>query len=84
MIFYYLNAFLKVIFKESFVVALRFMSNFLYIAFAFNQISLIGKDHPKLVEFMSKVGIKKYILVMGLISIGLSQVAHLAEDLLEV
>lgn len=48
------------------------MSNFFYIGFAFNRISLIGKDHPKLVEIMSKVSIKKYIIVSGIISIVLS------------
>lgn len=50
------------------------MSNFCYIAFAFNRISLIGKDHSKLVEFISKVSFKKYLLLTGLISVGLSVV----------
>lgn len=60
------------IFKETLVTTLRFLSNFCYIAFAFNRISLIGKDHPKLVQFMSEVGTKKYIFVTFIISIGLS------------
>lgn len=48
------------------------MSNFCYIAFAFSRISLIGKEHSKLVEYISKASLKKYILVTSLISVGLS------------
>lgn len=48
------------------------MSNFTYVAFAFNRISLIGKDHYKFVEFMAKCKIKKYMIVTGLISACLS------------
>ena len=50
----------------------RFMCNFTYIAFALNRNSLIGKDHGKLVTFMSKVEIKKYIGVTLIISCSLS------------
>lgn len=50
------------------------MSNFSYVAFAFNRIALIGKDHIKLVDFMSKMRIKRYLLVTGIISLGLSVV----------
>lgn len=58
--------------KETFVVILRFMANFCYVAFAFNRISLIGKDHNKLVEFVSKVSFRKYLIFTGLISVTLS------------
>ena len=51
---------------------LKFMNNFTYIAFAFNRISLIGKDHNKLVKFMSDLGIRTYIGVTLFISVGLS------------
>jgi hypothetical protein len=53
--------FFKIIFTECFVTLFRFMCNFTYFAFALNRISLIGKDHGKLVTFMSKIGIKWYI-----------------------
>ena len=53
--------FFKIIFTECFVTLFRFMCNFTYVAFALNRISLIGKDHGKLVTFMSKIGIKWYI-----------------------
>lgn len=66
--------FFKIIFKETSIPALRFASNFAYVAFAFNRISLIGKDHPKLVDFFSKIKSNRYILTTGLISIGLSVV----------
>ena len=64
--------FFKIIFKECLVTVFRFMCNFTYIAFALNRISLIGKDHGKVVTFMSEVGIKKYILVTFFISLLLS------------
>ena len=60
--------FFKIIFKECFVTVFRFMCNFTYIAFALNRISLIGKDHGKIVTFMSEFGIKKYIGVTVFIS----------------
>ena len=66
--------FFKIIFKETLIVSLRFMTNFAYIAFALNRISLIGKNHTKLVEFMSKVSLAKYLIVTSFISLGLSLV----------
>lgn len=60
--------FFRIIFKECLVTILRYMLNFTYFAFALNRISLIGKDHGKLVTFISELGIKKYILVTTLIS----------------
>ena len=48
------------------------MCSFCYIAFALNRISLLGKDHGKLVKFISDVSIKYYIAVTFLISIVLS------------
>jgi hypothetical protein len=64
----------KMVFKECLVTAFRFMCNFTYVAFALNRISLIGKDHNKLVKFMSDVSIKKYLGVTLFISVGLSVV----------
>ena len=64
--------FFKIIFKECFVTVFRFMCNFTYIAFSLNRISLLGKDHGKIVTFISEVGIKRYIIVTVLISLLLS------------
>lgn len=64
--------FFKIIFKECLVTVFRFMCNFTYVAFALNRISLIGKDHGKVVTFMSDLGIKKYIGATIFISILLS------------
>jgi hypothetical protein len=52
--------------------ALKFMNNFTYVGFAFNRISLIGKDHNKLTKFMCEISIVKYISVSFFISIGFS------------
>ena len=62
----------KIIFKECLVTAFRFMCNFTYVAFALNRISLIGKDHGKLVTFFSETGIKIYIGTTILISASFS------------
>ena len=62
----------KLIIQEVIYVSLQFLGNFTYVAFAFNRISLIGKDHNKLVKFMSDVGIKKYMTISFLLSVGLS------------
>ena len=66
----------KMVFKECFVTAFRFMWNFTYVAFALNRISLIGKDHGKLVKFVSEVGVKSYIIVTLFISCGFSVVKY--------
>lgn len=66
--------YVKVFLVQVFGTSLRFMNNFTYISFAFNRISLIGKDHNRLVKFMSEVGTKKYTFVCFLLSLGLSVV----------
>ena len=71
----------KIIVEEVLMTALKFMNNFTYIGFAFNRISLIGKDHNKLVKFMSDLGIKKYIGVTLLISIVLSVIKFFEFDI---
>ena len=53
--------FYKIIFKETLSVAFRFMGNFAYMGFAFNRVALIGKNHAKLVIFMSEMKFKKYM-----------------------
>lgn len=64
----------KILFRECFVTAFKFMCNFCYIAFAVNRISLLGKDHGNVVTFISEVGIKKYLSVAFLVSLVLSAV----------
>ena len=71
----------KMVFKECFVVAFRFMCNFTYIAFAFNRISLLDNNSSKLVKFMSDVGLKKYLAVTLFISCGLSSVKFFKYDI---
>jgi hypothetical protein len=72
--------FFKIIAKECLTSALRFMLNFTYIAFALNRIGVIKKDPNKLVSFMSNVGIKKYVAISCLISIGLSGMKYFKYD----
>lgn len=43
----------------------------MYVAFSLNRIALIGKDHGAIVNFMSKLKIKKYVLVTGFVSIAM-------------
>ena len=64
--------FFKIIFKECLITMLRFMCSFTYVAFSLNRISLIGKDHGKLVTFFSELGIKVFIGVTLFISSSLS------------
>jgi hypothetical protein len=53
------------------------MSNFTYVAFAFNRVSLVDQNHNILTKFMADVGIKKYITASFVISAGLSVVKAL-------
>ena len=70
------NQFFKIIFKEVIVTLLKFMCNFTYVAFALSRISLIGKDHSKIVKFISELDIKIYTLVSFLISSILSWIKY--------
>lgn len=62
----------KIVVGEMLMSALQFMTNFTYLAFAFNRISLIGKEHNKLVKFMSDVALWKYVAVSLFVSILMS------------
>ena len=66
----------KIIFKEVVVNLLKLLSNFTYVAFALNRIALIGKDHTRIVKFISDVNIKVYIGVCFLISLSLSWIKY--------
>ena len=68
--------FFKIIFKECFVTLFRFMCNFSYVAFALNRIGLIGKDHGKIITFVSHLGIKKYIGITLMISASFSWINY--------
>jgi len=57
------------------------MCNFAYIAFSFNRISLLGKDHGRIVTFFSKVGVIKYTCVCLFISIVLSAIKYFKYDI---
>ena len=71
----------KIVVQDVLMTALRFMNSFTYIGFAFNRISLIGKDHNKLVKFMCKISIKKYIAISLFISIGFSLIKFFEYDI---
>ena len=60
--------FFKIIIEECLVSTLRFMCSFTYIAFTLNRIGLIEKFHGKMVIFLSKLSIKKFIAVAFFIS----------------
>ena len=70
------NQYFKIIFKEVFVTLLKFMCNFTYVAFALNRIALIGKDHSKIVMFISNLDIRIYSVVCVLISCSLSWIKY--------
>ena len=71
----------KIIVQDVLMTTLRFMNSFTYIGFAFNRISLIGKDHNKLVKFMCKISIKKFIGISLFISIGFSVIKFFEYDI---
>ena len=71
----------KIIVQDVLLTALRFMNSFTYIGFAFNRISLIGKDHNQLVKLMCEISIKKFIGISLFISIGLSVIKFFEYDI---
>ena len=72
----YFFQYLKIIVGQILATSLRFMINFLYIAFSFCRLALIGKEPNKFVKFMSEIGIKKYVFISLLISLVLSAVKY--------
>jgi hypothetical protein len=60
----------KIIFGEYFSNVFRLAANFTYVQFALNRLSLIGKDHGKLVTNASKLKVRQYmgrIIIPGLV-----------------
>lgn len=53
--------YLKVILVEYLSNVLRLLSNFIYVGFAINRLSLVGKDHGKFVTNVSKKTIGQYV-----------------------
>lgn len=52
--------FLKIILVEYLSSALRILSNFIYVGFAINRISLVGKEHGKFVTNVSKLSVEQF------------------------
>ena len=50
------------------------MNNFAYMAFAFNRIALLGRNHPKIIEYISEIRLNKYIIITAFISVAFSVV----------
>ena len=59
--FWKFSQFFKIIFGEYFSNVFRLAANFTYVQFALNRLSLIGKDHGKLVTNASKLKVRQYI-----------------------
>ena len=64
--FWPFSQYFKIIFGEYFSNVFRIAANFTYVQFALNRLSLIGKNHGKLVTKASKLTMYKFI---GMISI---------------
>lgn len=63
---------MKIVLGEYLNSFLRLLSNFTYLGFSLCRLFKIGKDHGKLIEFMNKLSIKKYMIVCVVVSGGLS------------
>ena len=59
--FWQFSQYFKIIFGEYFLNVFRLAANLTYIQFALNRLSLIGKDHGKIVTDASKLKMKQYI-----------------------
>ena len=66
----------KMVVKECLITALRFLSNFCYIAFALCRIALIGRDHGPFIKFIFDLKILKYVLFSLVISLAFSWIKY--------
>lgn len=64
----------KIIVGEYVCNVLRLMSNFTYVAFSLNRLSLVGKSHGKLVVYVSSLTVRKYLTRVMLLCLILSVV----------
>ena len=62
----------KIIFGEFLCAVFSMISNFGYVGFSICRLSLIGKDHSKLIKFMAELKMAYYIVVSTIISVALS------------
>ena len=59
--FWQFSQYFKIIFGEYFSNVFRLAANFTYVQFSLNRLSLIGKDHGKLVTNASKLKVRQYM-----------------------
>ena len=64
----------KIIFSEFLCTMFKMISNFSYVGFSISRLSLIGKNHSKLIVFISELHMSYYIIASTLISVALSLV----------
>lgn len=67
----------KIVFSQFLDTSLRFLSNFTYLAFSLCRLSLIGKEHGKLVMYVSQEkSIKLYMIITVFLSLTLGVVKY--------
>lgn len=59
-----ISQYFKIVFSEYLMNLLRLMSNFTYVGFAINRLSLIGKNHAKIILSISNMSVKKFFLII--------------------
>lgn len=57
------SQYFKIVFAEYFMNLLRLVSNFTYVGFAINRLSLIGKNHAKIILSISNMSVTKFFLI---------------------
>lgn len=64
----------KIVLSQFFNNCFRFMSNFTYVAFSINRISLIGKEHGLIITKLSEIRCRTYVGIVAVASLILSVV----------
>lgn len=57
------SQYFKIVFAEYFMNLLRLVSNFTYVGFSINRLSLIGKNHAKIILSISNMSVTKFFLI---------------------
>lgn len=73
--------YLKIVLDAYFNNVFRMLANFAYIGFSLTRLSMIGKKHGKIIEFMDKVSIFRYMSVSLIISLSISVVKPIRYDI---
>lgn len=60
---------IRIVMEQFFGTALILMSHLSYIAFTLNRIALLGKEHGKIVNWMSTISLKRFLLYCFIISV---------------